>query len=144
MDGKDGAQLLIEFLQGKGANLLFWVVVVIIFLFLLKKVPLVGAGLHGFIVGAGKDFAALGGKGLSLLFGKIFNFAVNFITSSAAFLFWVWVCALIFVWYLIRLLIAMIRETREPPTPEFPTAFGWIKLLPLKKPKNAGHGGGHH
>jgi hypothetical protein len=144
MEGKEGSQLLIEFLQGKGANLLFWVVVAVIFLFLLKKVPLVGSGLHGFIVGAGKDVAALGGKGIAWTLSLIFNFVVNFAASALMLLLWATACGLIYGWYLIRLLIATIKETREPPMSEFPTALGWIKLLPIKKPKNTGHGGGHH
>jgi hypothetical protein len=91
-----------------------------------------------------RDGLKLSWHGTAWLFAQFLNFAVNFIASGLALLVWAVACCLIYGWYLFRLLIATIRETREPPTPEFPTAFGWIRLLPIKKPKNAGHGGGHH
>ncbi len=138
------ASLWIGYLEGKFGHYLFLAFAAVVAVMLLKQVRLIGAGSAKLITGAAKDVAALGGKGLSVLFSAIFNFAVNVIVSCVAFFFWVLVCGLIIGWYLLRLLIATIRETREPPTPEFPTAFGWIRLLPIKKPKNAGHGGGHH
>lgn len=142
MEGKEGAQLLIEFLQGKGANLLFWMAVIAIILFLLKKVPLIGAGLHSFIVGAGKDVAALGGKGLAWVLTHLFNFAVNFIASAAMFLIWAIECGLLYGEYLVRLWIARSKEVREPQKPAYPAAHGWIKLLPTKKSSRSG--GNHH
>lgn len=138
------AALWIGYLEGKLGHFLFLAFAAVVAVMLLKQVPLVGAGSAKLITGAAKDVAALGGKGLAWTLTLLFNFAVNFAASAVMFLLWAVACGLIYGWYLIRLLIASIRETREPPTPEFPTAFGWIKLLPIKKPKNAGHGSSHH
>lgn len=138
------AALWIGYLEGKFGHYMFLAFAAVVAVMLLKQVPLVGAGSAKLITGAAKDVAALGGKGLALTLTRLFNFAVNFIASGLALLVWAVACGLIFGWYLLRLLFATIRETREPPTPEFPDAFGWIKLLPIKKPKASGHGGGHH
>jgi hypothetical protein len=137
VDGKEGAQLLIGFLQGKGEHFLFWAFVLGLVMLVAKKfVPPV----YEFM----RDGLKLLWHGFAWVIAQFLNFAVNFVASALMLLVWAVACGLIYGWYLGRLLIATIRETREPPTPEFPTAFGWIRLLPIKKPKNAGHGGGHH
>jgi len=138
------AALWIGYLEGKFGHFMFWVFVVVLCVMLLKQVPFVGAGSAKLITGAAKDMAALGGKGVALTLTFFFNLAVNFAASALMLLIWAVVCGLIYGWYLIRLFIATVKEVRHPPMPEFPTAFGWIKLLPIKKPKNAGNGGGHH